>query len=289
MNWYKRYIGDYARDTGHLTMLEHGAYTLCLDAFYATAKPLPRDRQRLCRLLRIESQSERRAVLKVLTEFWTETPDGWTNKRGNREILRAKRQASVNQDIASRRKKPDQRDLLSHHEPSYEPSHEPINEPSHEPLHDSSTNPDTRYQRPEYRAQKRPGGAIQSTQTSPPPEAAPPPLISPRLCPLSAHHAWCEGRCHVPRALYVEFQRLAPAEFDLPVWFAEVDTAFAGTAVGDDMFDFWRARWKEKWGTTTQTDKVLREVEQKANQAASLKAWAKKTKAAGMPPPGETP
>ena len=36
MIFYKRYLGDYQRDTGHLSMLEHGAYTLLLDAFYAT-------------------------------------------------------------------------------------------------------------------------------------------------------------------------------------------------------------------------------------------------------------
>ena len=28
VNYWERHIGDYARDAGHLSMLEHGAYTL---------------------------------------------------------------------------------------------------------------------------------------------------------------------------------------------------------------------------------------------------------------------
>ena len=32
MNYYERHLGDYARDAGHLSMLEHGAYALLLNA-----------------------------------------------------------------------------------------------------------------------------------------------------------------------------------------------------------------------------------------------------------------
>lgn len=34
MNYYKRHIGDYHKKAGRLTMLEHGAYTLLIDACY---------------------------------------------------------------------------------------------------------------------------------------------------------------------------------------------------------------------------------------------------------------
>lgn len=27
MNYYERHLGDYARDTGHLSIMEHGVYT----------------------------------------------------------------------------------------------------------------------------------------------------------------------------------------------------------------------------------------------------------------------
>ena len=81
MNFYKRWIGDYQRDTGHLTMVEHGAYALMLDAVYATGKPLPRDGRRLRRLLGAVEPDEREAVKAVLDQFWTLTDDGWINKR----------------------------------------------------------------------------------------------------------------------------------------------------------------------------------------------------------------
>ena len=45
MNWYKRYIGDYQRDTGHLSMVEHGSYTLMLDTYYATGRPYRRKKK----------------------------------------------------------------------------------------------------------------------------------------------------------------------------------------------------------------------------------------------------
>ena len=50
MNYWERHIGDYARDAGHLSMLEHGAYTLLLDRYYSTEQPIPKDQaHRICR------------------------------------------------------------------------------------------------------------------------------------------------------------------------------------------------------------------------------------------------
>ena len=81
MKFYKRWIGDYQRDTGHLSIAEHGAYTLMLDIHYATEKPLPGDRIALYRLLRAVTEGEQAAVDVVLDQFWTETVDGWVNGR----------------------------------------------------------------------------------------------------------------------------------------------------------------------------------------------------------------
>ena len=89
MNFYKRWIGDYRRDTGHLSLIEHGAYTLMLDAFYASEKPLPIDRVRLYRLLGASEQNEVAAVELVLSEFWKEAEAGFVNSRALREIGRA--------------------------------------------------------------------------------------------------------------------------------------------------------------------------------------------------------
>ena len=78
MNFYKHYIGDYQRDTGHLSLAEHGAYRLMLDAFYATGKPLPADKKALYRLLRAATPIERKAIDFVCAQFWETTSTGLT-------------------------------------------------------------------------------------------------------------------------------------------------------------------------------------------------------------------
>lgn len=79
MNYYDRHIGDYVRDTAHLTMLEHGAYTLLLDRYYATEKPIPADKAH--RVTRARTKEERAAVDAVLEEFFVLEQDGWHSGR----------------------------------------------------------------------------------------------------------------------------------------------------------------------------------------------------------------
>jgi len=74
VNFYKHFLGDYARATGHLSMLEHGAYRLMLDHFYGAGRPLPGDKKALYRLLRAETETERRAVDAVTLRYWRKLP-----------------------------------------------------------------------------------------------------------------------------------------------------------------------------------------------------------------------
>lgn len=84
MNFYKRHLGDYAKDTGHLTMLEHGAYTLLLDRYYGTEGPIPAaEAYRVCRA---RSKEEKAAVDVVLGEFFVLKGDAWHSKRADAEI-----------------------------------------------------------------------------------------------------------------------------------------------------------------------------------------------------------
>ena len=105
MNCYKHYIGDYQRDTGHLSLAEHGAYRLMLDAFYATGKPLPADRKALYRLLRAATSIERKAIDMVSAQFWEITSTGLVNRRAGLEIEKAAKQAEINRQIAIEREK----------------------------------------------------------------------------------------------------------------------------------------------------------------------------------------
>jgi uncharacterized protein YdaU (DUF1376 family) len=85
INYYQRHIGDYMRDTGHLSMTEHGAYTLLLDKYYATKKPIPNNAD-LHKSLRAKSKEEKSAIDYVLNNFFTLKKNCWTNKRADQEL-----------------------------------------------------------------------------------------------------------------------------------------------------------------------------------------------------------
>lgn len=84
MNFYKRHLGDYAKDTRHLSLAEHGAYCLLLDYYYSTERPLPDGRCE--RIANAYADDERKAVQNVLAAFFTMTPEGWRNQRADAEI-----------------------------------------------------------------------------------------------------------------------------------------------------------------------------------------------------------
>lgn len=70
MNYYKRHVGDYAADTGHLSILEHGVYALLLDGYHKReAAPTKAE---AVRWARARSPEELAAVDAVLTDFFEE-------------------------------------------------------------------------------------------------------------------------------------------------------------------------------------------------------------------------
>lgn len=86
MNYYERHLGDYARDTVHLSLIEHGVYTILLDRYYATEAPIPVDQTH--RICRARTREEREAVDAVLREFFAQEDDGWHSARCDAEIAR---------------------------------------------------------------------------------------------------------------------------------------------------------------------------------------------------------
>lgn len=88
MNYYEHHLGDYAKDTGHLTIMEHGAYRLLLDRYYSTEEGIPA--AQAYRLARARSDEERHAVDVVLEEYFDLVDGVWINGRAEEEIERAR-------------------------------------------------------------------------------------------------------------------------------------------------------------------------------------------------------
>ena len=98
MNFFKLYMGDYQRDTGALSLAEHGAYLMMLQLYYATEKPLPIGAD-LYKILRVSGKKERAAVDKVAALFWIEKDGKLVNTRAVAEIEKSVRQRLVNQEV----------------------------------------------------------------------------------------------------------------------------------------------------------------------------------------------
>lgn len=85
MYYYQHHIGDYRRDTGHLTLLEHGIYRQLLDLYYITEKPLDAN---ALRLISARTPDEQDATRLVLKEFFILENGAYIHKRCEDEISR---------------------------------------------------------------------------------------------------------------------------------------------------------------------------------------------------------
>ena len=86
MHYYPFNIGDYRRQTGHLTLLEHGIYRSLLDTCYLTEEPLCEDLAKLMRAHSVRTAEERLALENVLADFFVLTENGYEQKTCN-EII----------------------------------------------------------------------------------------------------------------------------------------------------------------------------------------------------------
>jgi uncharacterized protein YdaU (DUF1376 family) len=86
MHYYQFNIGDYRKDTSHLSMLEHGIYRTLLDWYYLDEKPIPKETQVVSRRLRLASESDSQALKNVLFDFFQEREDGFHHLRCDMEI-----------------------------------------------------------------------------------------------------------------------------------------------------------------------------------------------------------
>ncbi len=97
MNFYPHHIGDYAKDTAHLSMVEDGAYRRLLDIYYTRERPLPGDPKAIYRLARAHTKVERDAINAVLQEFFVEENFLFRHHRCEKEIENAQSRISAAQ------------------------------------------------------------------------------------------------------------------------------------------------------------------------------------------------
>lgn len=124
MNYYRRFMGDYAKKTAALSLAEHGAYTLLLDELYSTETPLPAEHEALYRLCRAMTKTEQDAVRSVADRFFPVGADGLRhNQRADEEIAKAqatiaKQRASGAESAAKRWSTTGSTDGSTHQEPT---------------------------------------------------------------------------------------------------------------------------------------------------------------------------
>lgn len=128
MNYWKRHIGDYARDTAHLSQGQVGAYDLLLDWYYANERPLPSDPEDVYRITRAFTKDERKNAAKARAFF---DADG-RHKRCDEEIAARRKQAETNREIGKLGGRPKVNgnrigfDSDTEIEPNDNPSHKPL-------------------------------------------------------------------------------------------------------------------------------------------------------------------
>lgn len=99
MNFYRHYIGDFQRDTGHLSLAARGAYRALMDHYYATEKALPNDLDALCRMAGAVNAQERKAVQAAVGMFEVRSGALW-HKRIEAELEKAGERSDTNREIA---------------------------------------------------------------------------------------------------------------------------------------------------------------------------------------------
>lgn len=140
MHYYKRNIGDYAKKAGRLTMLQHGAYTLLLDACY--------DREQFPTLDEAinwtwaSTKEEREAVEFVLTRFFDMEDGRYVQSRIREELENYRENSATNKRIAqereAKRKEMSTKRAQAVNEPT--PNQEPLTN-NHKPITNTKNTP----------------------------------------------------------------------------------------------------------------------------------------------------
>jgi uncharacterized protein YdaU (DUF1376 family) len=129
MHYYQHSIGDYRRDTMHLSLLEHGVYRQLLDLYYLNECELNANAMRL---ICARNADEMQAVETVLNEFFIKTNTGYAHKRCDAEIERFHAKSQKAKASADARWKPTNANAMRTHSEG-NANHKPITN-NHKPI-----------------------------------------------------------------------------------------------------------------------------------------------------------
>jgi uncharacterized protein YdaU (DUF1376 family) len=103
MHYYEHNIGDYRKDTSHLSLLEHGIYRQLIDSYYLSENPLTKDLEKLMRTHSIRSAEEMLSFSNVLSDFFELTEEGYIHKRCDQTIAEYHGKSQKARDSANAR------------------------------------------------------------------------------------------------------------------------------------------------------------------------------------------
>lgn len=144
MHYYTRNLGDYAKDAGHLSTLQHGIYSLLMDWYYANERPIPEGLAHSIARLDVDHTGAphplRGQVDLVLTQFFTLVDGAWRKGRIDAEIKAYHEKAEKNRKNgqAGGRPRKDGNPVGSQSEPNRNPNQEPETNKSKNPLNPPS-------------------------------------------------------------------------------------------------------------------------------------------------------
>ena len=132
MHYYHFNIGDYRKDTNHLTPIEHYIYRTLIDWYYLDESPIPKETQVVMRRLSLDHSYEPN-LQNVLRDFFFFNENGWKHKRINNEIIEYHEQCEKNRVNGKLGGRPKKTQVVSERLPHGNPNKSETN-PNQEPL-----------------------------------------------------------------------------------------------------------------------------------------------------------
>jgi len=136
MHYYQFNIGDYRRDTAHLSHLEHGIYRSLIDTYMLEESPLSGDMKELERKHLIRTANEKKALRNVLKDFFKFENSMFLHCRCDEDIISYRDKSLKASKSAKKRWEKDANAVRTHSEGNA--NHKPLTN-NHKPLTNKKT------------------------------------------------------------------------------------------------------------------------------------------------------